>query len=88
MKIKVTIETEDGVQIVKHLKTAEPYQDRNLNDFILDALMITESFRYLPFKIYSPNGDPCYPSIKIQRENFGSSIQGDKLKATIISWRD
>ena len=39
-------------------------EDKSLNDFILEALQISEDKRKLPLKIQCPNGVEVYPSIK------------------------
>ena len=63
-------------------------EDKSLNDFILEALQISEDKRELPVKIQCPNGLEVAPSIKMKFENYGSPILGDKLEAMHITWRD
>lgn len=58
-----------------------------LNDFIIEALQISNDKKRLPLIIQSPNGLEVYPSIKMKFENYGSPILGDKLEAMSISWR-
>jgi len=59
-----------------------------LDDFILEALQISEDKRKYPLKMMYPNGQEVYPSIKMKFEKFGSSILGDKLESMHITWRD
>ena len=63
-------------------------EDKSLNDFILEALQISEDKRKLPLKTQCPNGLEVYPSIKMKFENYGSPLLGDKLEAMMITWRD
>lgn len=58
-----------------------------LNDFIIEALQISNDKKRLPLIIQCPNGLEVYPSIKMKFENYGSPILGDKLEAMSISWR-
>lgn len=57
-----------------------------LNDFIIEALQISNDKKRLPLIIQCPNGLEVYPSIKMKFENYGSPILGDKLEAMSISW--
>ena len=63
-------------------------EDKSLNDFILEALQISEDKRKIPLKTQCPNGLEVYPSIKMKFENYGSPLLGDKLEAMMITWRD
>lgn len=63
-------------------------EEKNLNDFILDALQISEDKRELPFKIQCPNGLEVYPSLKMKFNGFGSPLLGDKIEAMHVTWRD
>jgi hypothetical protein len=63
-------------------------EDKSLNDFILEALRISEDKRKLPLKIQCPNGLEVYPSIKMKFENYGSPILGDRVEAMHITWHD
>ena len=63
-------------------------EPKNLNDFILEALSISEDKRQLPFLIQCPNGLEVHPSIKMKFENYGSPLTGDKLEAMMVTWRD
>ena len=60
-------------------------EDKSLNDFILEALQISEDKRKLPLKTQCPNGLEVYPSIKMKFENYGSPLLGDKLEAMMIT---
>lgn len=85
MKYKVQITDEAGNVQQCTIISSSSCEDKTLNDFILDALRISEDKRMLPLKIQSPNGLEVYPSIKMKFENFGSSMFGDKLVAMIIT---
>jgi hypothetical protein len=88
MEYKVQITDEDGnVQQYVVIRSSSS-EDKSLNDFILEALQISEDKRKLPFKIQCPNDLEVYPSLKMKFENYGSSLLGDKLEAMHITWRD
>jgi len=88
MKYKVVITDEAGnVQQYELDSSSSIKEERNLNDFILGALRISEDKRKLPFKIQCPNGQEVYPSIKMKFENYGSSLMGDKIEAMHVTWR-
>ena len=88
--IKYTVEiTDENGNSYNYSISRSPYgQDKTLDDFILEALQISEDKRRLPLKTQCPNGLEVYPSIKMKFENYGSSLLGDKLEAMIITWRD
>ena len=88
MEYKVQVTDEDGNIYQYSVSRSSSSEDKSLNDFILDALQISEDKRKLPLKIQCPNGLEVYPSIKMKFENFGSPLLGDKLEAMHITWRD
>lgn len=88
MQYKVQITDEDGNVQQYVLRRSSYYEDKTLNDFILEALQISEDKRKLPLKTECPNGVEVYPSIKMKFENYGSPLLGDKLEAMMITWRD
>lgn len=85
MKYKLTITDENGNE---HLYNVSRSSEKTLNDFILEALQISEDKRELPVKIQCPNGLEVEPTIKMKFENYGSPLLGDKLEAMHITWRD
>ena len=86
MKYKVTITDENGNEHLYNVSRSSASEDKSLNDFILEALQISEDKRKLPLKIQCPNGLEVYPSIKMKFENYGSPILGDKIEAMHITW--
>jgi len=60
----------------------------NIDDFIIELQSISPDKRKLPLVINCPNGLQVSPTIKMQFENFGHAICGDKLEKMVISWRD
>jgi hypothetical protein len=89
MKYKIQLTDEAGnVQQYVVSRSSSSCSDKTLDDFILEALQISEDKRKLPLKIQCPNGLEVYPSIKMKFENYGSPILGDKLEEMHISWRD
>lgn len=88
MEYKVQIIDEAGNICQYSVSRSSSSEDKSLNDFILEALQISEDKRKLPLKIQCPNGLEVYPSIKMKFENFGSPLMGDKLEAMHITWRD
>jgi hypothetical protein len=87
MKYKVQLTDEAG-NVFLYDVSRSSCSEKTLNDFILEALQISEDKRKLPLKTQCPNGLEVYPSIKMKFENYGSPILGDKLEAMHITWRD
>lgn len=89
MKYIIEITDENGNRFKKELKTSTLREGgKNLDDFILEALSISEDKRQLPCRIQCPNGLEVFPSIKMKFENYGSPLLGDKLEAMYITWND
>ena len=88
MEYKVQITDENGNEHLYNVSRSSSSEDKSLNDFILEALQISEDKRKLPLKIQCPNGLEVYPSIKMKFENYGSPILGDKIEAMHITWWD
>ena len=88
MKIEVKITDEAGNVQQYVVSRSSSSEDKSLNDFILEALQISEDKRKLPLKTQCPNGLEVYPSIKMKFENYGSPLLGDKIEAMHITWRD
>jgi hypothetical protein len=88
MEYKVQITDEAGNVGQYVISCSSSFEDKSLNDFILEALQISEDKRKMPLLIQCPNGLEVYPSIKMKFENFGSPILGDKLESMHITWRD
>jgi len=87
MKYKVQLTDEAG-NVFLYDVSRSSCSEKTLNDFILEALQISEDKRKLPLKIQCPNGLEVYPSIKMKFENYGSPLLGDKIEAMHITWRD
>ena len=87
MKYKVQLTDEAG-NVFLYDVSRSSCSEKTLNDFILEALQISEDKRELPVKIQCPNGLEVYPSIKMKFENYGGPILGDKLEAIHITWHD
>lgn len=88
MKYKIEITDENGKVYVYDVNRSSSDEEKNLNDFILEALQISKDKRELPFKIQCPNGLEVYPSLKMKFENYGSPLLGDKIEAMHVTWRD
>ena len=88
MKYELKITDEHGNEHLYNVVRSSSDESKNLNDFILEALSISEDKRQLPFLTQCPNGLEVYPSIKMKFENYGSSMLGDKLEAMMVTWRD
>ena len=87
MKLEVKITDEEGNERSYNItKSSSMGGQKNLNDFILEALSISEDKRELPCIIQCPNGLEVFPSIKMKFENYGSPLMGDKLEAMLISY--
>lgn len=88
MEYNVQITDEAG-NVQQYVVTSSSSVDKkSLNDFILEALRISEDKRKLPFMIQCPNGLEVHPSIKMKFENYGSPLLGDELEAMHVTWRD
>lgn len=84
---KIKVESETGNVTEFNVTTSGSDEKKNLNDFILEALSISEDKRTIPLIIQCPNGVEVFPSIKMKFENHGSPILGDELEAMVIDWR-
>ena len=88
MKLELKITDEQGNEHLYNVVRSSSDEPKNLNDFILEALSISEDKRQLPFLTQCPNGLEVHPSIKMKFENYGSPLLGDKLEAMMVTWRD
>lgn len=88
MKLKLKITDEQGNIHSYNIVRSSNGEPKNLNDFILKALSISEDKRQLPFLIQCPNGLEVNPSIKMKFENYGSPLLGDEIEAMIVTWCD
>ena len=88
MKFELKITDEQGNEHLYNIVRSSDGEPKNLNDFILKALSISEDKRQLPFLTQCPNGLEVFPSIKMKFGNYGSPVVGDKLEAMHITWRD
>ncbi|MBK9960499.1 MAG: hypothetical protein IPP06_03965 [Saprospiraceae bacterium] len=86
MKYKFRITDEAGNDFLYDVCRSSSDEEKSLNDFILEALQISEDKRKLPFKIQCTNGLEVYPSLKMKFENYGSCLLGDKLEAMHVTW--
>lgn len=86
MQFEIKITNEAGKTSIFNLTRSSFGEEKNLNDFILEALLISEDKRKLPFLIQCPNGVEVHPSIKMKFENNGSPLLGDELKAMVVTW--
>jgi hypothetical protein len=88
MKYELKITDENGNEHLYNIRCSSSDEPKNLNDFILKALSISEDKRELPFLTQCPNELEVFPSIKMKFENYGSPLLGDKLEAIMVTWRD
>ena len=88
MKLELKITDEHGNEHLYNVVRSSFDEQKNLNDFILEALSISEDKRQLPFTTQCPNGLEVFPSIKMKFKNYGSPLLGDKLEAMMVTWRD
>ncbi len=88
MKYEIKITDEDGNVHLYDVSRSSSDEKKSLNDFILEALQISEDKRKLPFMIQCPNGLEVHPTIKMKFEDHGSPLLGDKLEAMFVTWRD
>lgn len=88
MKLKFKITDEQGNEHLYNVVRSSSDEPKNLNDFILEALSISEDKRQLPFLTQCPNELDVFPSLKMKFENYGSPLLGDKIEAMMVTWRD
>jgi len=88
MKLELKITDENGNEHLYNVRRSSSDEPKNLNDFILEALSISEDKRNLPFLTQCPNELEVFPSLKMKFENYGSPMLGDKLEAMMVTWRD
>lgn len=88
MKYELKITDEHGNEHLYNVVRSSSDEPKNLNDFILEALSISEGKRQLPFLTQCPNGLEVYPSIKMKFGNYGNPLLGDDIEAMMITWRD
>ena len=88
MKLQLKITDEQGNEHLYNVVRSSDGEPKNLNDFILEALSISEDKRQLPFITQCPNELEVFPSIKMKFENYGSLLLGHKLEAMMVTWRD
>jgi len=87
MKIEIKVITDDNKESSFIINRSSSDDPKNLNDFILEALSISQDKRELPLLMQCPNGLEVFPSLKMKFENYGSPLLGDKLEAMMITWR-
>ena len=85
MKLELKITDEQGNEHLYNVVCSSSDEPKNLNDFILEALSISEDKRQLPLLTQCPNGLEVYPSIKMKFENYGNPILGDNLEAMMVT---
>ena len=88
MKLELKITDENGNEHLYNVRRSSSDEPKNLNDFILKALSISEDKRELPFLIQCPNELEVFPSLKMKFENYGSPLLGDEIEAMMVTWRD
>lgn len=88
MKLEFKITDEQGNEHLYNVVRSSSDEPKNLNDFILEALSISEDKRQLPLLTQCPNELEVFPSLKMKFENYGSPLLGDKLEAMMVTWRD
>jgi hypothetical protein len=88
MKLELKITDEHGNEHLYNVVRSSSDEQKNLNDFILEALSISEDKRQLPFLIQCPNELDVFPSLKMKFKNYGSPLLGDEIEAMMVTWRD
>ena len=87
MKIEIKVITDDNKESSFIINRSSSDDPKNLNDFILEALSISQDKRELPLLMQCANELEVFPSLKMKFENYGSPLLGDKLEAMMITWR-
>ena len=87
MKYKITITDENGNDHLYNVSRSSSDEENSLNDFIFEALQVSEDKRKLPLITQCPNGLEVYPKLKMKFKNYGSPLLGDELEAMAISWQ-
>jgi hypothetical protein len=87
MKYEIQITDEEGNVQCYILRSSYIPQSKSLDDFILEALQISDDKRKLPLKIQCSNGLEVYPTLKMKFKDFGIPMPGDKIESLHISWQ-
>jgi hypothetical protein len=87
MKIEVKITDENGNEHLYNVVPSADDEQKNLNDFILKAILVSEDKRKLPLLISAPNSQETFPSIKMKYGGNGNPFLNE-IEALIITWRD
>jgi hypothetical protein len=87
MKYEVQITDEEGNVQLYVLHSSYIPQNKSLDDFILEALQVSDDKRKLPLKIQCLNGLEVYPTLKMKFKDFVNPPFGDKIESMHISWR-
>ena len=88
MKLELKITDEQGNEHLYNIVRSSSDEPKNLNDFILEALSISEDKRELPLLTRCPNDLEVFPSIKMKFENYNNPLLNNKLEAMMITWCD
>ena len=87
-KLELKITDEQGNEHLYNVVRSSSDEPKNLNDFILEALSVSEDKRKLPLLIQCPNELEVFPSLKMKFQNYDNSLLGGKLEAIMVTWRD
>lgn len=87
MELKLILSDDKGFSREYTLTRSSGDEKKNLNDFIIEAIQVSEDKRKLPFMIQCPNGEETHPSLKMKFENYGHPMCGDKIEAMHVTWR-
>lgn len=85
--LKITLSDDSGNEITYKIERSDFDEKRNLNDFILEALSVSEDKRKLPFIIQCPNGLEVEPKLKMKFHNYGSPFCGDDIESMVVTWQ-
>lgn len=87
MKYQIRITDEKGNVINRTIERSSSDEKRSLNDFIIEALQISEDKRKLPFIIQCPNGIEVHPKLKMKFKDYGSPLFGDPIESMVVTWQ-
>ena len=85
MKYKLKITDEHNDEYLYDLVSSSPDELKNLNDFILEFLSISEDKRQLPLLIRRRNRSIVTPLIKIKFKDGDNLLFGDEPEAMMLT---
>jgi len=88
MKYEFKITDEAGNVFLYDISRSSSDEEKSLNDFILEALQISEDKRKLPVVADCPNGMEVFPNIKMRLKKGTEFTPQQEVEKMVITWHD